>query len=57
MDQLRRSFSDCLRSIALAGKIEYRPSDTNPARLSPLDLNKLSSDERLKLYVPGIVAL
>src|SRR2546428_13388865 len=42
------SFSDCLRSIALAGKVEYRPSDTNPARLSPLDLNKLSSDERLK---------
>src|SRR5712664_906674 len=42
------SFSDCPRAIALVGKIEYRPSDTNPARLSPLDLNKLSSDERLK---------
>jgi hypothetical protein len=42
------SFSDCLRAIALVGKVEYRPSDTSPARLSPLDLNKLSSDERLK---------
>jgi hypothetical protein len=42
------SFSDCLRSIALAGKVEARPSDTSPARLSPLHLNKLSNDERLK---------
>jgi hypothetical protein len=43
------SFLDCLRAIALVGKIEYRPSDANPPRLSPLDLNKLSSDERLKI--------
>jgi hypothetical protein len=42
------SFLDCLRAIALVGKVEYRPSDMNPPRLSPVDLNKLSSDERLK---------
>jgi hypothetical protein len=43
------SFSDCLRAVALVGKVEYRPSDTNPARLSPLDLNKLSNTKRLDL--------
>jgi hypothetical protein len=41
-------FLDCLRVIALAGKVEYRPLDMGPARLSPVDLNKLSSNERLK---------
>ena len=43
------SFSDCLRSIALAGEVDYRPSDTSPARLSLVDLNKLSSIKRLNL--------
>src|SRR5260370_16349037 len=43
------SFSDCLRSIGLAGKVEYRPADTSPARLSPLELNKLSNVERLDM--------
>ncbi len=43
------SFSHCLRSIALAGKVEYRPADTSPARLSPLELNKLSNVERLDM--------
>jgi hypothetical protein len=42
------SFSDCLRTIALVGSVEYRPSDTNPPRLSLPHLNKLSNDERLK---------
>lgn len=42
------SFLDCLRAIALLGKVEYRPSDTNPPHLSPLHLNKVSNDERLK---------
>lgn len=43
------SFLDCLRVIALAGNIEYRPLDTGPACLSPVDLNKLSSNERLEV--------
>jgi len=42
------NFLDCLRVIALSGKIEYRPLDAAPARRSPTDLNKLSSTELLK---------
>jgi len=42
------SFMDCLCAISLAGKVEYQPSDTPPSRLLPVDLNKLSSSERVK---------
>jgi hypothetical protein len=42
------TFLDCLCAIALAGKVEYQPSDTLPPRLMPVDLNKLSSNERFK---------
>ena len=42
------SFLDSLCVIALGGKVEYRPLDTGPAPLLPLELNKLSRDERLK---------
>src|SRR5260370_20969249 len=42
------SFLDCLRAISLARKVEYPPSDTSPARLSPPELDKLSNHERLK---------
>jgi len=41
-------FSDCLRTIALAGKFEYRPSDTTPSAFSPVDFNRLSGNERLE---------
>lgn len=41
-------FLDCLGAIALSGKVEYQPSDTSPSRLLPVDLNKLSSRERVK---------
>jgi len=41
-------FLDSLCAIALAGKVEYQLSDTSPPRLLPVDLNKLSSNERLK---------
>jgi hypothetical protein len=42
------SFLDCLRAIALVGKVEYRPLNATPPCLSPLHLNKLSNNERLK---------
>src|SRR6266850_5804643 len=42
------SFMDCLRAIALAGKVEYQPADRSPSHLLPVDLNKLSSSERVK---------
>ena len=42
------SFMDCLRAIALGRNIEHRPSDTPPPRLLPLDLSKLSSNERFE---------
>ncbi len=42
------NFLDCLRAIALSGKVEYRPSNTPPPHLSPPDLTKLSSKERFK---------
>lgn len=41
-------FLDCLRAIALSGKVEYRPSNSPPPHLSPPDLTKLSSKERFK---------
>jgi hypothetical protein len=41
-------FLDSLRLIALAEKIEYQPLDSSPAPLSPVNLNKLSSNERLQ---------
>src|SRR5882762_436310 len=40
------TFLECLRAIALGGRLEHRPSDTGPALLLPLDLNKLSRNER-----------
>jgi len=40
------SFLDSFCVIALGGKVEYRPRDTGPAPLLPLELNKLSRDER-----------
>ncbi len=40
------SFLDSLCVIALGGKVEYRPLDRGPAPLLPLELNKLSRDER-----------
>src|SRR3989442_9537590 len=40
------SLSFWLCSISRAGKVDYRPSDTSPARLSPRQLYTLSSDER-----------
>jgi|SRR6266446_1329 hypothetical protein len=42
------TFLDCVRTIALAGMVEYQPSDTPPPRLLPLDLSKLSSNERFE---------
>ncbi len=41
------TFLDSLRVIALGGRVEYRPSDTTPGALSPVDLNRLSSNDRL----------
>src|SRR2546428_12351548 len=40
------NFSDCLREVALAGEIGYRPLESRPAPLSLADLNKLSGPER-----------
>ena len=40
------NFSDCLREVALAGEIGYRPLESSPAPLSLADLNKLSGPER-----------
>ncbi len=42
------NFLDCLCTIALGGKVEYRPSDTGPPPLSPVHLSKLPDKERLK---------
>jgi hypothetical protein len=42
------TFLDCLCAIALAGKVEYQPSDTSPSRLLPRNLNNLSSKERFR---------
>src|SRR5712691_1441519 len=42
------NFSDCLGAIALARKIEYRPSDIDPERMSLADLKRLSSNDRCK---------
>ena len=41
-------FLDCLDMIALAGKVEYRPSDAGPPPLSLVHLSKLPDNERLK---------
>jgi hypothetical protein len=43
------TFQDCFCDIALAGKVEYQPSDTSPPRLWPRDLNKLSGNERIEV--------
>jgi hypothetical protein len=42
------SFPDCHSAIALAGRIEYQPSDMPPPRLLPAEVNKLSSNDRFK---------
>jgi hypothetical protein len=42
------NFLDCLRAIALAEKIDYRPLDTGPPPLSLADLHKLSSHDRFQ---------
>src|SRR5438445_3458015 len=39
-------FPDCHSAIALAGRIEYQPSDSPPPRLLPAEVNKLSSNDR-----------
>ena len=41
------SFSDCLRLIALAANVEYRPVDVRPAGFSLEDLKKRSLADRL----------
>ena len=43
------TFQDCLYAIALADKVEYRPSDTPAPRLSPVGINKLSRNERMEV--------
>lgn len=41
-------FPDCHSAIALAGKVDYQPSTTSPPPLLPVDLNKLSRNERFE---------
>ena len=41
------SFLDCLRLIALAGNVEYRPVDVRPAGFSLEDLKKRSPTDRV----------
>jgi hypothetical protein len=42
------SFTDSLRAIALAHKVEHRPSDTGPERLSLANFNQLPRSERIE---------
>jgi len=43
------SFTDSLRAIALARKVEHRPSNTPPDRLSLANFNTLSRNERIEV--------
>jgi hypothetical protein len=43
------SFTDSLRAIALADKVEHRPSNTPPDRLSLANFNTRSRNERIQV--------